>query len=333
MGRRLFSLLGLFLFLAAPPEMIRGLSAIKDPAFSPMVTDLNKLAVPGTYRATVKSGEFKRKFIFVTPKHFEPGGDPLPIVFFFHGAGGTAEQAYRTYGWVQKAETENFFAVFPEGLGARPRAPGSFLLNPNIWRDGRADMPAPEVGDVQFFRDLQTKLELCLPIDAKRVYVTGFSNGGAMTFALGAQFSDRIAAIAPVGTQSFVQVAAVARPLPIYYLVGQADPLIPYRGGTATLPWGGSRTLPPVQESVDQWVGLDGLPNQPRSLSDADGVLTVGYGADRERPEIIFTTVEGNGHHWPGTVEPLPEAIAGPSRDPFRATDLIWDFFRRHPLP
>ncbi len=56
------------------------------------------------------------------------------------------------------------------------------------------------------------------------------------------------------------------------------------------------------------------------------------YGPGRDNSEILFTTVEGNGHHWPGTTEPLPGAISGPALDPFHATDQIGDFFKTHPL-
>ncbi len=332
MGSRSVLLLCWLLFFGfAPGSWVRSAPVGADPGNTPMVTDLNKLAVPGRYRATIKSGDYWRKFIFVTPKKFKVG-EPLPIVFFFHGAGGTSEQAFLTYGWAQKADTESFFAVFPEGLGAKPTKPGNFALNPNVWRDGRASMPGQDVDDVQFFEDLLTKLQFCVAIDPKRIFITGFSNGAGMTFTLGARFSDRIAAIAPVSSQSFVQTDTLLRPVPLYFLASTADPLVPYRGGTVTLPWGSVVTHPPVQESLDQWLHLDKCAAQPQTLHDANGVLTVSYGSDPKHTEILFTTIESNGHHWPGTVEPLPESIAGPSRDPFHATDAIWDFFKAHPI-
>ena len=299
---------------------------------NPTVTDLNQLLKPGRHEALIRVEDYSRRFIFITPKGFKAGSDPLPIVFFFHGAGGTADQAARTYGWAEKAESEHFFAAFPEGLGVRPDRPASFALNPHIWRDQRAGMLTSNVDDVHFFEELLGKLEAVLPIDQRRIYVTGFSNGAGMTFTLGAHFSDRIAAIAPVSSQSFIQIDSLARPLPVYYLTGTADPLIPYHGGTVTLPWGNSRTVPPVQESVDIWAQLDGCPPRPQVLSDKDGVRVLRYGPGRKDSEILFTTIEGNGHHWPGTVEPLPQMISGPGLDPFHATDLIWDFFKRHRL-
>jgi len=294
-------------------------------------TDFNALRTPGRHVMSIRIDDHDRKFIFVTPSN-PKAGENLPIVFFFHGAGGTAQQAMRTYGWAEKAEAEHFFAVFPEGLPVRPDGIGSFLLNPHIWRDLRPGMQTRGVNDVHFFEELLAKIEDVMPVDAKRVYVTGFSNGAGMSFTLGAKFSDRIAAIAPVSSQSFAPVDALARPVPVYYLAGTADPLVPYHGGESKLPWGQVRTMPPVQESVDEWVKFDDCPAEPQVVSNENGVRVLRYGPGKDDAEVLFTTVEGNGHHWPGTVEPLPKAISGPGLDPFHATDRIWDFFVRHPL-
>jgi polyhydroxybutyrate depolymerase len=293
------------------------------------VTDFNKFLVPGKYRAALRLDDRERRFLIVTPPGLKTD-EPLPLVFFFHGAGGNSEQASHTYGWVEKARAKNFIVVFSEGLGIDPDAPPGFATNPNVWRDERFGAQG-RVNDVHFFEILLHDLQTCLPVDPRRIYVTGFSNGAAMTFTLGARFSDRIAAIAPVGSQSFARTERLARPLPVYYLVGTADPLIPFHGGAVTLPWGTTAMFPPIQESVDAWVKLDGCPVLP-AIHNEGPVRTFSYGPGRDDVEILFTTIEGNGHHWPGSVEPLPASISGPALDPFSATDRIWDFFEHHPL-
>jgi polyhydroxybutyrate depolymerase len=294
------------------------------------LTNFNLFVTPGAHSGSVPVGDYDRQFVIVTPKDAD-FDHPAAVVFFFHGAGGSAEQAMQSYGWVEKAKKEHFFVVFPQGLGLRPGAASTFLNNPAVWRDERPGT-SDAVSDVDFFSTLLTKLEEVLPIDHQRVFVTGFSNGAGMTFALGAHFSDRIAAIAPVASQSFVTADTLARPLPVYYLVGGADPLIPFTGGEATTPWGLTRTWPPVQQSVDQWVKLDGCDQKPENGSVHDGVRVQRYRPRHDGAEVIFTVVTGNGHHWPVSVEALPRQISGPALDPFSATDRIWDFFRRHPL-
>lgn len=328
MHRFVFVLLAVLLLPILLPRMLFAV-LVDDPMST--VTDLNKLAEPGRHRVSIRVDDRDRTLIFITPKGFKPG-ETLPIVFFFHGAGGTAQQAAHTYGWVEKADAENFFAVFPQGLPVHPDEAGGFLLNPHIWRDERGGMQTRGVDDVHFFEDLLNRLQAVLPIDSHRIYVTGFSNGAGMTFTLGSHFSDRIAAIAPVSSQSFIHVEQLVRPLPVYYLVGTADPLIPYNGGTVTLPWGNTRTTAPVRESADIWAKLDGCQVQPETLRDKDGVHELRFAPGRNDAEVLFTIVDGNGHHWPGTSEPLPRAISGPALDPFHATDRIWEFFKRHPL-
>ncbi len=300
-------------------------AALAGPALP--VTDLTTLLTPGKHTVSLRVDDLNRKFIFITPKGFQPGR-PLPLVFFFHGAGGSSEQAVRTYGWAEKADAENFFAAFPQGLGPRPDGSGLF----HIWRDERPGLQDNKINDVHFFEVLLGQLQAALPIDPRRIYVTGFSNGAGMTFTLGSHFSDRIAAIAPVSSQSFARVDALARPLPVYYLTGTADPLIPYHGGASTLPTFPFRNYPPVQDSVDAWARLDGCPPQPQVVSKENGVTVLRYGPGRDQSEVLFTTIEGNGHHWPDTVEPLPHIICGPTLDPFNATARIWDFFAKHPL-
>jgi polyhydroxybutyrate depolymerase len=330
MPRLLFILACLLLAPLLVPRLV--LHALALDSTDPMPeTDLSTLRAPGRHVMSIRIDDRDRKFIFVTLSH-PRAGENLPLLFFFHGAGGTAQQAMRTYGWAEKAEKEHFFAVFPEGLPARPDGIGSFLLNPHLWRDQGPGIPVRGVDDVHFFEELLDQIEAILPVDTRRIYVTGFSNGAGMTFSLGSHFSDRIAAIAPVSSQSFVPVDALARALPIYYLTGTADPLIPYDGGTTKPPWGQTRTVAPVQESVDAWARRDGCPPEPQMVGDTNGVRVLRYGPGRNLSEIFFTTIEGNGHHWPDTVEPLPRAISGPTLDPFNATDRIWDFFVQHPL-
>jgi len=330
MHRLFLALVGLLLLsLLLPFTILRALEFGTESTSMPTITDFNKLLEPGRHRVAVRIDDHNRKFVFVTPTGFKPGRS-LPIVFFMHGAGGSAEQAARTYGWAEKSEAEHFFVAFPEGLPLRADSNGKF----HIWRDERGDFPS-DVNDVHFFEELLNKLEIVLPIDRHRIYITGFSNGAGMTFTLGAHFSDRIAAIAPVSSQSFANVTSLARPLPVYYLTGTADPLIPYHGGKTTFPsisFGKEYEYPPVQETVDLWAHLDGCPAQPQVISDLNGVRILRYGLERNPVEVLFTTIEGNGHHWPGSVEPLPRVICGPTLDPFNATDRIWDFFKRHPL-
>ncbi|MBI3778440.1 MAG: hypothetical protein HY274_05960 [Gammaproteobacteria bacterium] len=67
-------------------------------------------------------------------------------------------------------------------------------------------------------------------------------------------------------------------------------------------------------------------------ILDKDGVRGTTYTACRENAEVIFYTVTGMGHFWPGGKSHMPERVIGKSSDVINATDLIWEFFQRHPM-
>jgi polyhydroxybutyrate depolymerase len=316
-------LLYLFLLAAWAPSLAHAKAEL---------TNFNTFSTPGVHAGTVPVDDRNRSFIVVTPEGAS-SDRPAPVVFFFHGAGGSAEQAMQTYGWAAKAKKEHFIVVFLQGLGVRPGAPSDFLINPAIWRSSPESLGSNEINDVDFFSALLTKLKEVLPINQRRIYVTGFSNGGEMAFLLGNRFSDQIAAIASVSAPFRMTLNPPARPLPLYFLVGSADPIMPPGGGPVTLPWGTTAVWPPSQTMVDKWVALNGCDPKPEVISDHDGVKAVRYKPRKGDGEVIYTVVQGNGHHWPTSVEPLPPSVAGPSRDPISATDQIWNFFQHHSLP
>ncbi len=50
-----------------------------------------------------------------------------------------------------------------------------------------------------------------------------------------------------------------------------------------------------------------------------------------DRSEILFYSIEGQGHVWPGGRAMLPESIVGKDTGALQANEVIWDFFSRHP--
>lgn len=285
---------------------------------------------PGLHKVHLSVGGFDRTFFLATPHNVVPQ-EPLPLVFFFHGAGGTSLMAAKTYHWSEKGDAEHFFVIYPQGLPFQPHKMDSFIFNPNVWRDGRHGLGLDsEVNDLDFFTKMLAWTQDNLPINPHRLYVTGFSNGAGMTFTLGAKFSDRIAAIAPVASHCVIPIEKLTRPLPVFYLTGTEDPLNPLAGGPVRLPWGTTTSHPPTQESIDLWVRLNGCSPTPQILEQDQNDTVLRYAGDRA--DVFFTKVNGLGHHWPGTAEPLPRSISGPIVDPFSATDRIWNFFRQHTL-
>jgi len=48
--------------------------------------------------------------------------------------------------------------------------------------------------------------------------------------------------------------------------------------------------------------------------------------------EVVFYTIAGGGHTWPGG-RPLPEWIAGYTNMDINASETMWEFFQQYTLP
>jgi polyhydroxybutyrate depolymerase len=250
-----------------------------------------------------------------------------------HGSGGQGQTLLEKTGWARKAEEENFIAVAPDALPMNLRARPNFFINPRMWNGGQlgSDLPRAQVDDVGFFRALLDDLSRRLNIDPDRVYVTGHSNGAAMTFRLGAELSDQFAAIAPVSSICWLKNPQPSQPLSTVFIVGTEDPLVPLLGGESFLPWG-KRTTPPIATTIRLWAEATGCPPNPRGRHERGEARIFEFGPGRGETDFVVYLVEGQGHNWPGGKEIVP-LVLGPQNPRFHATDVIWDFFRSHPRP
>lgn len=290
--------------------------------------DLAGDAKPGRYQVNLTSGGHDRTALVVVPKNQTPGAKP-PLVLVFHGAGGDGAHVLDKDGWTAKADQEGFLAVAPTGLPALPRLPANFKTNPRLWNSGQlpARSPRAAIDDVAYVAALLDEIQKRTPYDPARVFVTGHSNGGGMTFRLGTELSERFAALAPVASMMAVADPKPKRPLPTLFIVGTKDPLLPLAGGPVKLPWG-DRTNKPVADYLAIWANALGCEPAPRALSDQAGVKRTEYPSKLGGPTLSVVTIDGQGHTWPGGKATLPESMMGPNTNRLNATDAIWEFFR-----
>jgi polyhydroxybutyrate depolymerase len=173
-------------------------------------------------------------------------------------------------------------------------------------------------------------------VDQRRVYVTGFSNGASMAFRAGAALSDRLAAIAPVAGACWTEPLRLSRGVSLCYVTGDADTLNPLDGGFPKLAFGGreqgGRAKAPVKTTIEKWAQALRCPALPVQDTSIRGVHTLRYGPGTDGAEVVFITLEGLGHVWPGGESLLPEAVVGKPSDKLNATAAIWDFFKTHPM-
>jgi len=279
----------------------------------------------------------ERTYIVHVPPSYD-SRTQLPLVIMLHGGGGTAKAAIWETGWTEKADKAGFLAVFPNAMARDPSSRSSFAKNPQLWNDGSnrfyPGQKAPD--DIRFIAALLDDLSNRFTVDKRRIFVTGFSNGASMSFLVGAELSNRIAAIAPVAGACWFEPVMLKRPVPMLYMSGKADPLNLIEGGVPKLATGAydrvrAKPKPPVRDSILKWAKALDCPMTPVSVSEMNGVRTETYGPGRSGAEVVYITVDGLGHTWAGGRSLLPERLVGATSDRINATNVIWEFFRKHP--
>lgn len=141
--------------------------------------------------------------------------DPAPLVFVWHGHGGTMRHAAATMGFHK--QWPEAVVVYPQGLPT----PGA-LTDPEGKKPGWQKTAGDQNDrDLKFFDDMLKTLKKDHKIDDKRVYSTGHSNGGSFTYLLWAQRGGVFAAVAPSAAGG-----RGIKPLPCLHVMGEADPLV-----------------------------------------------------------------------------------------------------------
>jgi polyhydroxybutyrate depolymerase len=236
------------------------------------------------------------------------------------------------------ADEAGFIAVYPDGTG---RFDG-FLLT---WNVGSCCGYAREndVDDVGFVRALLTDLEAFTPVDSRRVYATGLSNGAMMTYRLAAEAPDLVAAIAPVAGAAQAESLDPGHPVPVLHIHSLDDPRALYDGGLGPpFPLTTSRVdHVPVETVLTQWAANNGCAARPE-IDETRESRTGGEGTPHTATHLVFPDcadggdvehwrLTGAGHVWPGGVPGYLASLLGPSTDVIDANREMWRFFEQFP--
>jgi polyhydroxybutyrate depolymerase len=261
----------------------------------------------GTHRLTFDGRE--RTFVLDVPKELKPGA---PLVMVFHGFTGSAKDMRELTGFAKVSEKHGFVAVYPEGT--RDSKGRSFF---NVGYEFHRDQT---VDDVQFARQLAARLTRNLGLDSRAVFATGFSNGGDLSFFLGAQREPFVAAIAPVaGTmmESWAKDFRPARRIPVLAVNVKDDRTTLWDGDLRNRDgWGAYLGTEAV---LDLWV--KGLALERSEHSDITRRIQLRrWSTATDATEARLYVLEAGGHRWPPTLGDRSETTA----------ESIWRFFDRH---
>ena len=269
---------------------------------------------------TTLSGSFihdgiLRAYRVYIPAMYNPSV-PVALLFNLHGYGSNnvEQEIYGNFRPI--ADTAGFIVVHPNGtLDAQ---------NKRFWNT----FGGSTVDDIGFISALIDTLSSDFNIDPNRIYSTGMSNGGFMSYELACGLSSRIAAIASVAGSmiySHMNSCGALHPTPVMEIHGTAD---------GTVPYDGTAIFEPVSAVVDHWVQYNNCLATPAMTLVPDINLTDGCTAEHyvynngdSGSVVELYKIIGGGHTWPGA----PFVIGVTNMD-FSASTEIWRFLRQFDL-
>jgi polyhydroxybutyrate depolymerase len=260
---------------------------------------------------TLVSGGLDRSYALYVPSTYV-SNRPMPLVFNFHGLGSTGLAQFAYSELAALAEKYKFILVSPNGLG-------------NSWNGGFCCgfAAAANIDDVGFTSDMIDAIRSEYCVNPDRVFSTGISNGGFMSYRLACDLADRIAAIGPVAAANVTTSCDPSRPVPVIAMNGTDDILVNYAGGLA---------------SIEGWAAGNDCSDETDVVYDKGEVTCDAYRDCAEDATVELCTVDGGGHNWPGAIDlfaldPITYFWAGHTTQDIDASRAIWKFFAEHSMP
>jgi len=265
---------------------------------------------PGVNERSITVGDVEYPYMVYRPTSVD-GATPVPLVVDIHGWTSNGVQQAALSGLRAVADREGFLVTHPSGPG-------------NAWDSGVCCLFGEERDEVAFFRALVAAIEDEASIDPRRVYVTGLSNGGAMSHRLACDAADLFAAAAPLAFPIPLESLSECRPsraIPLLMFMGLTDVLVPYENGQ----------FGDADGSFGHWRDVNGC-----APGDSDEVVTADSGlsycetytgcTDGVETGLCSVTARSfGGAFFDGHILYL--------NDDFDLAELVWGFLSRWLLP
>jgi polyhydroxybutyrate depolymerase len=266
-----------------------------------------------------------RTYLLIEP--MPESAQPIPLILALHGGGGTARSMCAMPGGLATpAQREGYLLVCPQGVERH-------------WNDGRVIQAwrshADDIDDVGFLMTLVEHLSQLYNIDEKRIFATGISNGGQMSYRLACEQSSRIVGIAPVVASMAVSLECRPEsPVSVLVINGTEDPLVPYGGGEITALQRSLGSVKATWEVLEFWAQSNQCNQEAGSIqlpelepNDGTHAILHTYSPCLNGASVELYEIVGGGHTWPGANQYLPEFLIGRLSHEIQASEVIIEFF------
>jgi polyhydroxybutyrate depolymerase len=236
---------------------------------------------------------------------------------------GSAAQMRATSGFDKVAKANGFMAVYAEGTdlgGGRHAWNTGFLLRRQV----------QDADDIAYFDTLIDTLVSEHGADPTRIYMTGGSNGGMMTYVYAVARAERLAAVAPVVASMFTFDDVPSVPLPILIINGAKDEEIPIEGGMSRNPLvrrAQDAPYKPLNEVVGFWVRVNKSETTPKTVTVGTATTnTYSIASEDASGAVTEYVVDSKGAHgWPGSPSRREGVVPIAS---FSGAERVWLFFK-----
>jgi polyhydroxybutyrate depolymerase len=301
----------------------------------------------GSYVINLTFGGRNRDYrIHIPPQ--AAAGKPLPLVINMAGATQNGQIEEILSDMDPNADENGYIAVYPDGTRI------SKVLTPDPvakqaqygWNAGECcGLPVTrKIDDVGFLEKVIADVASRTPVDLRRVYMTGISNGGMMAYAFAAEASTHVAAIASVSGQVELPTIHPTRSVPTMEFHSINDPIAKFNG----VPNKNPKLVLSVMEGIRQWVKADGCSTMPHdgttivgtgSISTGETATPITYSGCKGGAQVVLWRFTGSGHVWPGSyLNTGPKKgwiLTGSGRGIVivNADETMWKFFSQYELP
>jgi polyhydroxybutyrate depolymerase len=271
---------------------------------------------------------------------------PAAVLVVLHGGSQSmrrifAANAGGTRGWPELARRQNALLLVPNGMNGKS---GDARGDEQNWNDLRRGIRNDsEADDEGFILKLLDWAKANHNTNQKRVYVTGASNGGIMTFRLLMEVPHRFSAGAafvaalPDDGEGFV---LPTKPSPLMIANGTEDPLIQWKGGQIA---GGRGRTRSIIDTRLWWLKANRASLEAAEVIDVPNALpddkckiqTRYHKAEKGGADVVTVEMQGGGHNLPSAKFPLPDTwfirnYIGPVCKDVEGVDLIWSFLSKY---